>query len=433
MTSKDSKSLNKKTSAVKPPPAPNTVASITQGLGKVASNFFSSAGKALTNNAVTKRLEKLGDSVTNKVANVGLNLAWTPGTAAAASSASPPPLSKSFTSGKGNNKGGGGSGNEKAEPAFVLPGNFPPPDFKYNLPPHAWSLPVRPAELLTETGDDLAINRREVGGGHVHKTRRGIIWFWDAGGVVSQVDAEGNAKMAKDVQKEKDKELQKKNKNYKPPKGVNNYNYGFQFLWNPEQISTTIERNMDVTPSSADRFRSVSGAFPGQESYSFTIILDRVNDFACIRSWTDQFTQKGGYGSADARYDYLSSQTVTQDLINYYKYGHGRNDEAALKEKIINLSKYGTMADLEYLFKALNGDGAGKSWTTLLKKPTANIGFLSPTLLAFRFGPDATESLSFVGWITNLSINHTMFSETMIPLRTSVTFSCSAFAGAAVV
>lgn len=433
MTTKASKDLNKKTSSKKAPPEPNTVASITQGLGRVAGNFFSSAGKALTNNAITKRLGNLGDSIVNYVANTGLSLAWTPGTAAAASAASPPKLTKDYTSGKSSNKGGGGAGNEKAEPPVVMPGNFPPPEFQYNLPPHAWSLPVRPAELLQGTGDNSLVNRVYVGGDHIHKTRRGIIWFWDSGGIVSQVDAEGSVTTAAQAQKKKDAEIAKKNKNYKPPKSVNNYNYGFQFLWNPEQISTSIERNMDVTPSSADRFRSVSGAFPGQETYNFTIMLDRVNDFACIRSWADPFNTKYTGYNLDARFDYLNSITVNQDLINSYKYGYGVNDEATLKRKIIDLSRYGTMADLEYLFKLLNGDGAGQKWTTLLKKPTANIGFLSPTLVAVRFGPDATESLSFVGWITNLSINHVMFSESMIPLRTQVTFSCSAFAGASVV
>lgn len=425
MNSKSAKDLQQKTSAVKPPPAPNTPTAIVQGLGKLAGNFFSSAGKTLTNRVVNNRLVNLGGNVVSTVANV---LPWTPGTQAAASSASPPKLDKSFTSGKGNNKGGGGGGNEKAEPPVVMPGNFPPADFEYNLPPHAWSLPVRPAELLQDVKDKTLINRKSVGGEAVHKTRRGIIWFWDSGGIVSQVDAEGTVTTAAQAQKKKDAELKKKNANYKPPKNVNNYNYGFQFLWNPEQISTSIERNMDVTPSSADRFRSVSGAFPGQESYNFTIMLDRVNDFACIRSWADPFNNKYTGGN-----DYLDTRTVGQDLINNYRFGYGRNDEATLKRKIIALSRYGTMADLEYLFKLLNGDGAGKKWTTLLKKPTANIGFLSPTLVAVRFGPDATESISFVGWITNLSINHVMFTETMIPIRTQVTFSCSAFAGASVV
>lgn len=300
----------------------------------------------------------------------------------------------------------------------TIPGNLPPENCDFNLPPHAWSLPVRPLEVLRTGGDgNLFVNNNSLGNS-LHRERRGLIWHWDSGGLVSQTDAEGNTQTASQEQKTYDS---KNTSKIGARSGANNYNWGFQFLWNPETIQTNIERNMDVTPSSADRFRSVAGAFPGQETYSFTITLDRVNDFACIKEWAKNPTK------------------LPFEIDNYYKHGYGIDAADVRLKKLKDLAEYGTMADLEYLFKALNGDGAGsdpkdrtKKWTTLLKKPTANIGFLSPSLLAFRFGPDATKSLSFVGWIVSLNINHIMFTETMIPIRTTVSFSCSAFAGSTI-
>lgn len=322
------------------------------------------------------------------------------------------------------NKPTGGTTNKKrkkkppAEPK--LPGNTPPEGYKFNLPPHAWSLPVRPAAVLRNgmENDGKFVNNNPLGTS-IHRERRGVIWHWDDGGLVSTVDDE-SLEITTSEAEQKKKDSEKKSK-VGDRSGKNQYDYGFQFLWNPETIQQNIERNMDVTPSSADRFRSVAGAFPGQETYSFTITLDRVNDFACIKEWANDPSKLPFF------------------IDNYYKHGYGENSATGKLQKLKDLATYGTMADLEYLFKALNGTGAGsdpkdknKTWTTLLKKPTSNIGFLSPSLLAFRLGPDATKSLSFVGWITSLNINHLMFTETMIPIRTTVSFSCAAFAGSTI-
>jgi hypothetical protein len=315
-------------------------------------------------------------------------------------------------------KGKGGKKDNKEKPVSMPP-NEPPTDFEFNLPPHAWSLPVRPSTVVGTEFTNGALTNETI-----HRERRGLIWHWDAGELISSTDAEGATSTAADEQEKFDKT----NKSKLGANSVNNYRWGFQFLWNPENISTSIERNMSVTPSSADRFRSVAGAFPGQESYTFTLTLDRVNDFACIKNFLPPKKNPD------------TGKTEFQaDLIDFYKHGYGTVSESQMRTKISNLAKYGTMADLEYLFKALNGNGKGSNpdkpgatWSTLLKKPTANIGFLSPSLLAFRFGPDATTSLSFVGWIVNLGINHTMFTEDMIPIRTTVSFSCSAFAGSTI-
>jgi hypothetical protein len=295
----------------------------------------------------------------------------------------------------------------------------------FNLPPHVWSLPIRPLNVI---GDAVGSTMDATVGNDIHTLRRGVIWFYSTGSEISVTDASGNVTTAKDAKEKSLTEEQKKALKTTSDSSdgeSKDFNYGFQFLWNPENISVAVARNMDVTPSSADRLRSVSGAFPGQENVQFTIVVDRVNDFAALA---------GASGSKKAEKSAFPS--YTQEFKNQYKYG--LSDSTAegripMNQKIYELSRYGTMADLEYLFKAINGAGPGTGWVTLLGKKTADIGFLSPTLLAFRFGPDSQESLSFVGWITNLSINHTMFTENMIPLRTTVNVSVDCFAGSSIV
>jgi len=314
--------------------------------------------------------------------------------------------------------------------------SFPPRDYDYNLPPHKWSLPVRPQRVDGYEGDgNHAQNNHE---GDFHRLRRGVIWHWSNGNDISAVKDGGVIETAAQIQAKAKGDAE--NKLLKQGSGKeNNYKYGFQFLWNPETISSSIARNMDVTPSSADRFRSVAGAFPGQETYQFQIMLDRVNDFAAFRSMAgDTYANSMNHpkavevnaNSPQVRESKYSK--IPTSAMSYYPSALG----SVNMEKINDLMKFGTMADLEYLFKALNGNGANQGsgeWATLMLKKTANIGFLSPSLLGFRFGPNAQQQLSFVGWITNMSINHTYFTEDMIPLRTTVSFSCDAFAGSTVV
>jgi hypothetical protein len=266
----------------------------------------------------------------------------------------------------------------------------PGKNYKFNLPPHKWSLPIRPKTVEPQfVGDTFSSN--------FHGLRRGRIWYFAGAGDVNTVDAtSGDVKRSGGTGSSNG------------PKRVQiDHDYGFQFLWNPESISTNVQRNMDITPSNADTLRVVSGVFPGQESVSLNIMLDRTNDFA--------YAKASGYASPE-----------------FYSGGYP-GVKYNFQDQISDLLKQGTMADLEYLFKAINGAGtATGDWTTLLQKKTSNVGYLSPTLLAFSLGPDAQNNLSYVGWISNISISHSAFTETMIPIRTTVSFSIECFSGSGI-
>lgn len=273
-------------------------------------------------------------------------------------------------------------------------GAVKPDGYKFNLPPHRWSMPVRPKRIDQETvgGTYSPYGESEFDG-----FRRGRIWYYAGAGDVSTVDStSGDA-----TRSGGDLSTQRK-------KFTADHKYAFQFLWNPESISTNVQRNMDITPSNADTLRVVSGVFPGQETVSLSVMLDRTNDFA--------YAKASGYASPE-----------------FYKGRYPNEGRQDFNAQIKKLLEQGTMADLEYLFKAINGAGTGNGeWTTLLGKKTSNVGYLSPTLLAFSLGPDPHDNLSYVGWISNISINHTAFTETMIPLRTTVSFSIECFSGSGI-
>jgi hypothetical protein len=288
-----------------------------------------------------------------------------------------------------------------------------PIGYKFNLPPHAWSLPVRPIEqepkdvgvLNNKTGYFAAdIFNSTSTPESFHGTRRGRIWYWHSASALQKFNtdsgkveslAEATAKLTKTTEG-----VELKNDDRK---------WGFQFLWNPSEISTNVSRNMDITPSAADTLRVVSGVFPGQETVNFNILLDRVNDFACIRS---------------------SKVKDFNDYAKFYTAQFPGQGKQAFGEQLDALMRQGTMADLEYLFRAINGSGMGvEKWGTLMGKRTANLGYLQPTLLGISLGPDRLNNLSYVGWLSNIAINHNMFTQDMIPMRTTVTLSIECFAG----
>lgn len=263
--------------------------------------------------------------------------------------------------------------------------------FQWNLPPHKFSMPVEPAT------DPLVVNSAKYMLGSSHRYRRGRI-YWYA----------------------------RTNNSYL---GSNSYNagannnprYGFQFLWNPSEIQTQVAMNMSVTPSFADKFVDVAGAFPSGEYLTFTLRIDRTNDFAALKS-----VPKGAPGAQgwSTTYDRLAKQYANSD---FYSASHSfdKGFASTFVTKIQDLQKYGTLADIEYLYKAINGPGWVNQATG---RKSSDIGFLSPTLLRVDIGP-----LSYLGYVNSLSVNHTMFSKGMIPMITDVTiqFNLMATAGLA--
>lgn len=308
-----------------------------------------------------------------------------------------------------------------------VPGNkdtgTPPPtqpdkDYQWNLPPHKWSLPVKPDgfnPLITTVGEND--DRKNVSPydavnalGDMEKYRRGRMW-WYASNQQDFAGADG-------------KPIKKK---------IAERKFGFQFLWNPDSYSTSIQLNMDVNPTPMDRFVGVAGAFPSGESISFVLRLDRTNDFAAFRGLMNRdYTQLALSGvsnvaQTDRQHD--SIETVNGNTTaaysaaaEYYNSSFASStpkDVLALQVK--ELMELGTVADIEYLYKAINGD----NWHNIAGRKTSDIGFLAATLLRIDIGP-----LSYVGFVNSLSVNHIAFSQDMTPIRTDLTVQMNLMASA---
>jgi hypothetical protein len=297
-----------------------------------------------------------------------------------------------------------------------------PLNYRWNLPPHKWSLPVRPVNMHPDLyTDPLNPNLGTVD----ERYRRGRIWWYANTKNTYASSIKGNPKNQIDGEDRK---------------------YGFQFLWNPETFSTTVSLNTEVTPTPADRFVGAAGVFPSGETISFTIRVDRTNDFACIRNLlkkdygnslnlisppllTIPSFPLNDAGNAARLAAQAAAATGTQSvptfdqLATYYATGFSLVPGETMGEKIKQLLELGTLADIEYIYKAVNGP----NWKSISGRNTSDIGYLSATLLRVDIGPS-----SYVGYINGLTVNHLAFSQDMTPMRTDVQISMNLMASAGI-
>lgn len=271
-----------------------------------------------------------------------------------------------------------------------------PDKYQWNLPPHLWSKPLRAIDMHPDLYTEPGTWGQAMGPGMVpEEYRRGRIWWYF-----------------------------NTNNTYKDAKGekifqTNGFDrrIGFQFMWNPETFSTSVQLNTEITPSPADIFASVAGAFPSGETLTVQVRLDRTNDFACMRHLLKKdFSLTLSNSSKETK--------VYEEMAKYYQTSFSTTETAEdISKKIRDLMDLGTVADLEYLYKAINGP----YWKSITGRSTADIGYLSATLLRVDIGP-----LSYVGYVNNLTVNHIAFAQDMTPIRTDVSIAMNLMASAGI-
>ena len=169
-------------------------------------------------------------------------------------------------------------------------------------------------------------------------------------------------------------------------------NYGFRFLMNPsnhsESYSTKSGQDIagylqDLQATDNPPVVTATGV-----AVSFSLLLDRQLDF-----WM---------------YDYYGPKDLSW-VRDAYEY-------PPLSTELEDLFKYGTMYDLEYLFRTCNGVPFEDIWHG---HATADIGVFAPYPVIVSLGNGKT-SRRIRGSINSFTITHKMFAPGMIPIRTEV-------------
>ena len=90
-------------------------------------------------------------------------------------------------------------------------------------------------------------------------------------------------------------------------------------------------------------------------------------------------------------------------------------------EDLKEIYKKGTMYDLNYLFKAIQG--AGATFTSSLNGLTADRGWLNNAAVELHLG----AGLRYRVRVSQLNVSHAMFTPNMVPILTDVAFVCTRF------
>jgi hypothetical protein len=271
--------------------------------------------------------------------------------------------------------------------------------YHWNLPPHQWSLPTDPSSVsnsVNSPGDASAL----------HTRRRGLIFVGRKyNGTTVTVNAKTGQKIAA---------------------GADHFskNYGFQFLWNPETFTQSTSVNWGITPNQNDPTALLTGLVTANSTIDFTLRIDRTNDFAAAKAHYKsnptpvRVNTTTLAGIAAASQDFQAPQLSPSSFSKYYLQGQAPNSgpdfSTNMGAKIKDLLTRGTEADLEFLYKTINGDGYTNTWGT----DTSNISFLLPSIVRIDLGPQR-----LVGMIQSINVTHLAFTREMIPIRTDVALS----------
>jgi hypothetical protein len=174
--------------------------------------------------------------------------------------------------------------------------------------------------------------------------------------------------------------------------------YGFKFLYNPKEVAMTWGvaegQNWEGIAAGLDPGTSPTSALQNS-TISFSLLLNRTLDMG-----------------------YLNSNGLKPEVTSPYPiFAHTKD----LNQELAELYEKGTMYDMEYLFRTLNG--LNSTTFTGFKGDTADQGWLQGIAVELHLG----NRMRYLVRVSNVEINHAMFDERMVPILSYVNISCARF------
>lgn len=165
--------------------------------------------------------------------------------------------------------------------------------------------------------------------------------------------------------------------------------YGFRFLYNPTTVSMSwgVDTSVDIAKFQSGQFQASPITDAAMNStVTFSIILNRMLDM-------NHLTEGGSV------------------IGNPYFYDISLTDAQGIYKR-------GTMWDLEYLFKAVNGKNV--EYNSNLNESTADVGWLNSFPVELHLG----SGLRYLVRVTQVNVDHKIFNERMVPIFSTVDFIC---------
>jgi hypothetical protein len=171
--------------------------------------------------------------------------------------------------------------------------------------------------------------------------------------------------------------------------------YGFRFLYNPQTVNMSWgQSSFTNNQALLQGLDTIVPSAPGtmNSSISFWIPLNRIQDMS--------YLDKDG--------NYIGK--------NPYSYDVPKADRKMIYER-------GTMYDIEWLMKAINGYAFLDHTSDVSGLKTNDMGFMLQFPLELHLG----NAMRYRVQITDVQVNHIIFNPRMIPIWSTVNFTCRRF------
>ena len=171
--------------------------------------------------------------------------------------------------------------------------------------------------------------------------------------------------------------------------------YGFRFLYNPQTVGmswgqSTFTNNQALLQGLDSIIPSAPGTM--NSSINFWIPLNRIQDMSYLSS-------DGSYVST-----------------NPYPYDIPKSERKMIYER-------GTMYDIEWLMKTINGYAFLDHTSDVSGLKTNDMGFMLQFPIELHLG----NAMRYRVQITDVQVNHIIFNPRMIPIWSTVNFTCRRF------
>lgn len=205
--------------------------------------------------------------------------------------------------------------------------------------------------------------------------------------------------------------------------------WGFRFHYNPStwSQSSAIAQDIDLTT-----YSQTGGNLLLPTAFStvdLTVYLNRIVELSTDVDPADpEGVARRAHQLSSGDFNLGSGDGAPQASINpvglagsYFDWNGSTplaltSGYSTVEDKVSEVLKKGTLADLEYLYRAANGDPVEVTHTS---GKTADIGMLAMTIMDLYLGPN----IKYTVRVASASIQHMMFSNRMIPTFTQVQLS----------
>lgn len=177
--------------------------------------------------------------------------------------------------------------------------------------------------------------------------------------------------------------------------------YGFKFLYNPKEVNMTWGAVANANPMfeamGQDTFAPIAANMLSSQ-ITFDIILNRIEDMSVLNP-------DGSYKGSNPYSDWRHPKDV---------------NPTAERKRIVEM---GTMYDMEYLFKAMHGYAGNSNFQSSLRGQTSDPGWLPVRPVELHLG----NMLRYRVRVSSLSIRHAIFNSRMVPVLSTVSFTCNRY------